>query len=50
MANYLRGAYPFGCIFRLVYTMDRRPELAELLRFLSGNEARQLLESHLVLP
>ena len=50
VANYLRGAYPLGCTFRLVHTMDRQSELAELLRFLRGNEARRLLEPHLTLP
>jgi len=50
VANYLRGAYRLGCTFRLVYTRERQRELAEFLRFLSGNEARRLLEPHLMLP
>lgn len=52
VANYLRGAYPFGCAFRLVYTQttQRDAGLVELLTFLAGNEARQLLKPHLVLP
>ncbi len=49
VTNYLRGAYTFGCTFRLVHTRGRRRHLAELLTFLDGDEAKQLLELHLTL-
>ncbi len=50
VANYLRGAYPLGCTFRLIYTTEWQPGLAELLRFLRTSEAKRILESHLTLP
>ena len=49
VTNYLRGAYALGCTFRLVHARDRRRQLAALLTFLDGDEARQLLELHLTL-
>jgi len=49
VTNYLRGAYALGCTFRLVHARDRRRQLAELVTFLEGDEARQLLGQHLTL-
>lgn len=50
LSNYLRGAYPLGCTFRIVHGGKHHPQLNELSSFLRSRKGRQVLEQHLTLP